>query len=585
MEPADDRGSVSSRLRAFLPLLICFTLLFAALAWLLHTSRARKATIQFTVSIEGSPVYFYSARLNGSPYRSDERCGLGSKSVVIEAPDAEPFQTNVFAWYSGADLGNINLARSKGTVTIEVAPPENQLSIRGQHFQKEIANCTNETVSVPVGEYEVVSQFQRFQITRRTSVRRNSSVGVSIRPAVTTASLSAEPAEAEFRFECQSGFPVSVSGKTPAFIDGLPTGIYHLTMWRGKFQKTATVELTSDPTNLINVPFDYAIVSFKSDPSGAEIRQADEVLGKTPTILSLIPGSYRLSVTREGFFPKDSEFQVIGNEQRELVVTLLNVEFVEAFNRAKSALNGFNPDYSVALKEIDRALEIQAKDSNALQLRDQIQFAETMARARNFARANDVEAALKFVNVALEKRPADEHAVSLKHELEGRKSDAMARAADERRRRPEKAFQDFTSGIKHNDLFDTQKITVNLSAEKTLAAAHRMFLKDKIVWTRVNRGAGKDVHVVDAEMRSLASKQRAIILVGQISGDTSEVHFKLWQYKLSGNIQIINGKMTEDSWSPVHPTFSSWTPEVVNRQRASDIDALRQKLEQELRTQ
>ncbi len=552
--------------------------------WLFHTSRAREATVRFTVSIESSPKLFYSARLNGSPYQAGDRCGLGSKTLVLEGPDTEPFRTNLFVWYSGADLGNIDLKRSTGTLAVEVAPAQNKVLIRGQHLQKEIANCGNESFLVPVGEYEVISQFEHFQVAKRITVQRNSSATVSIRPTVTTSAITAEPADAEFRFECKSGFPINLSGKTPAIINGLPTGKYDLTISRGKFQKAGSVNLTDDPTNKIHTRFDYAKVSFKSDPSGAEIRQGSEVLGRTPAVLSLIPGAYRLTIQREGFFPIDAEFDVKGDEQREAAFTLVNVEYTEAYRRAKSFFSGFDPDFPAALQEVDKALQIEANSTEALRLRDDIHFGQTIARARDLARGNDVDGALKVVNTALEKRPTDKQALNLKTELDIRKGNALARTAEERRQRPGRAFAEYTSGIRHNDLFEVQKMTVKNSAENVLAAITRTFLKDKTVWTRLNKSLGPDLRVVDADMRSLISKQRVIFLVGQITDDTCEVYFKLWQYTLSGNVQIINGKMTEESWNPVHPSFSSWTPEVVNSQRARDMNALRQRFEAQLNT-
>jgi hypothetical protein len=185
----------------------------------------------------------------------------------------------------------------------------------------------------------------------------------------------------------------------------------------------------------------------------------------------------------------------------------------------------------------------------------------------------------------LEKQPSEEHALSLKNELERRKHDALARAAEERRQRPAKAFVEFTRTIQHNDLFDTHKMTVKSSPGKVLAAINQAFAKDKLIWTKRDKSLGDDLYLFDADMRSLISKQRAVFLVGPITDDTCEVYFKLWQYKLSGKIQIINGKMTEDSWSPVHPNYSSWAADVVNRQRSRDISAIQQRLETELKAQ
>src|SRR5689334_10298583 len=101
MESAEDRDGGSRRLRAFLPLMICFGLVAVVLGCLYHASQTRQAQIAFAVSVEGEPAAFYSAKLNGKAYQSGEPSGVGSKTVTIEIPGAEPFQTNVFTWYSG----------------------------------------------------------------------------------------------------------------------------------------------------------------------------------------------------------------------------------------------------------------------------------------------------------------------------------------------------------------------------------------------------------------------------------------------------------------------------------------------------
>jgi hypothetical protein len=585
METADDRGSASRRLRAFMPLLICLVLLLAGLGWLLHASQARRARITFSLAVDGSPAPSYTATVNGVSYQSGDPCGLGSKTVTIDVPNAEPFRTNVFIWYSGASFGTINVPHSKGTLVVEVAPSQNKVSIRGERFQKELSNCTTESIPVPVGNFEVTSQFEHFRIEKRIVVGRNSTTTVSIRPSITTIALRSDPPDAEFQIESRNGFPISLRGKTPVSISGLPIGKYHLNSWRGKFLKELSVDLNGDPTNSVGVIFDYAKVNFKSEPPGAEIRNGNESLGRTPNQISFIPGSYRVTIQREGYFPKELEFEVKGNEQREFTSGLSNIAFVESFNRAESTLNQFNPDFALGLKEIAKALEIQPGDSGALKVQDELFFRQLIVRVEESARNGDVPGALKLVNQALEKRPSDQNALTLKTELETRRRQSAANAAEERRQRPGRAFKDYTGNIKHSELFDTQKITVKQSSDKALAAISQVFAKDKLTWTKHEKSLGNGISVFDVENRGLISKQRVLFLVGQITDDACEVYFKLWQYKLSGNVQIINGKMTEDSWSPVHPNFSSWAADVVNRQRARDIDAIHQKLETELKSQ
>ena len=171
MSPTD--RAVGFKISAFFPLLMWFAVIGIALAILFHTSQAKKSHITFAIRVEGIPSFEYSATVNGNPYRSGDPCGVGSKSVVIKVKNAEPFQTKVFTWYSGVNLGAINLAWSKGTLNVEVAPGENKVLVRGEHFQKELLNCSTESVSVPAGNYEIVSRFERFTVAKLGIVERN----------------------------------------------------------------------------------------------------------------------------------------------------------------------------------------------------------------------------------------------------------------------------------------------------------------------------------------------------------------------------------------------------------------------------
>src|SRR5215207_3960642 len=65
-----------------------------------HQKRERDASIRFVVTLEGrKEAPSYRAELNGTPYESGDRSGLGKKTIMISADDGEPFVTNVFVWY------------------------------------------------------------------------------------------------------------------------------------------------------------------------------------------------------------------------------------------------------------------------------------------------------------------------------------------------------------------------------------------------------------------------------------------------------------------------------------------------------
>src|SRR5712671_5020560 len=68
--------------------------------WQYHHSHAAKATMQFTISMDGRrEELLHDATLNGLPYKAGQPSGVGWKKLVVQAQDAEPFRTNCFVWY------------------------------------------------------------------------------------------------------------------------------------------------------------------------------------------------------------------------------------------------------------------------------------------------------------------------------------------------------------------------------------------------------------------------------------------------------------------------------------------------------
>ena len=203
-----------TKLRALLPLLCCIFLGGILLVWQYHRTQASRARITFEVHLEGERLSSYHATLNGIlGYQSGFPCGVGSKTLHVEAPNAEPFETNMFVWYSGAPLGTISLPHSRGTLTVDIAPSPNRVSIRGERFQKELVDCSQQAFQVPVGQYEIISRFERFSRKQSARVERNSAATVSIKPSIATLELKAEPSAAEFRLQSTPPEEISVDGR------------------------------------------------------------------------------------------------------------------------------------------------------------------------------------------------------------------------------------------------------------------------------------------------------------------------------------------------------------------------------------
>jgi hypothetical protein len=88
--------------RMFRPLLwwlVASSLFFLAQ---FHRTQARKATLRFTVSMEGrSGQIIHEAKVNGSPYEAGKPSGVGRKGLVVQAADAESFETCASQFLAG----------------------------------------------------------------------------------------------------------------------------------------------------------------------------------------------------------------------------------------------------------------------------------------------------------------------------------------------------------------------------------------------------------------------------------------------------------------------------------------------------
>lgn len=584
MRHAGDRSRSWFRVGAFAPFLISIVVILVALGWLLHKSRARAAKITFDVEVEGLPRIDYSATLNGANYRSGEPSGLGKKVLEVSVKDAEPFRTNLNVGYSGVELGTLSLPGSQGTLALEVAPHRNTVVVSGANIRRVFSKCSNEVLNLPIGQYEVVSQFEHFELTERVVVRRNARVTLKILPATTTLTINSDPPGSDFELS-RRAIRIKVVGKTPAIVNDLPVDAFDLEIWRGSFRKNAQVNLTRKDTNDVSVTFDYARVDFTSKPEGAEVRMRDEVLGRTPFSRSFAPGSYEVRIERDGFFPKDMQFILKEGAKEDLSVDLENIAFAKAFQNANSALQRFDPDYELALREIDSALAITATD-DAKKLRGEILFRRQFAEARNFARSNDLEQALAAVNRALQMQDSNSAAIELRDEITGALQKRASLAAKERQRLPSQIFAKEVSGIKYHEYFETKSIRVQGDASKVHSDVLRALAK-KPVW-RISRAPNisDGLYLIDAEAKGLLSKERALILIDQQPGASDcTVYFRLVNYVLGDKIEIksFTSGVSDESWQPLHRNFRSGSPDIVEAQRNRNIELFRQKLASELK--
>lgn len=528
MPPAKPTAG-SNRVRALLPLILCACAALLLLAWRFHATSAGAARITFDVRVESEPVFGGATTLNGISYQSGMPCGVGSRTLRVEVPNAEPFQTNLFVWYRGASLGVINLKHSKGTLSLDVSPSPNTVSIRGPRFQENVSNCERKSLEVPTGDYEVVSKFERFSVSRRATVSRNSTAPVSIKPSVAALELVAEPASADFELDSVRPEGISIKGRTPTTVTSLPTGKYELSIWRGDYRKKVPVTVDSTPTNHVAVVFEYAKVTFKSQPSGAGIRDDETNLGTTPATLSFAPGEYRVSIGKDGYFTTNLEFKVTGNQKREINVTLLNAAYAEAMERAQSSISK-RTDYERGLQEVDKALAIEPNNSEAARLKVTLQAFIQIEKAKALARRGLYAEGLIAVASVLSQNTTNAEALQLKVDIEAAQKSAereRQEAVTARKNRPkenlERASKEFNAYDEFEPhAFTTAKAFPDVCKAITDSLSHWNIIRNQTLDSRTA--------LIHARNVGLNYTQELLISIGQTDEAEVTVCFKLLEY-------------------------------------------------------
>ena len=592
MEPATSHAG-TSKLRILRPFLIWIFLSLLLFACDYHLKQARHVSIQFAVSIEGRaghPDYF--ARLNDKPFEPGHSSGLGDRRLVIQAQDAEPFSTNVFVWYGGIDLGRITLARTRGTLDLNVKPAA-QVTVKGEETNQTFIATTHESVPLPTGRYKVSAQFARLKVEDEVVIRAHDYRRLSINPGIVAFHLTSQPTNAEFELQSEAPRDITIRSNTPALLSDLPAGDYSLRIWQGDYRKYVPVRLiAAEPTNELAVAFDYAQLTITSEPTGAEISVGENRLGVTPATLRLRPDSSRIALSKDGFTGTNLLLVLRGSETQTVSVTLLSLAYLEAVKGAEGELSSFAPDYGRALAAVEKALQIRPTDSAALTLKRTIQFGQQFQNARQSEQNGDRATALAQIEEALKLRPDDREALAFKENLK-----RVQQQADERRKReerqaaeakaaarlahPQKILQTISDNLRYANLFQSQTMPAAGKVDEVLVKVQRA-LKQKPEWSFVPQRRDSDTVVIHGELNSIGAKRHLIMILGQTTDTDVVICFKLILRVLDSNVQVNLKGISDESYVPLHPKYVSGFRQ-PDKENAAAVQDIKQRITDELR--
>jgi hypothetical protein len=572
--------------RAFRPLLWWAVTSAVFLLLQFHYTHSARAKLRFSVSMEGrAGEIAHNITLNQLPYRPGEKSGVGWKTLIIQAEDAEPFETNCFVWYGGKSFGNISLARSRGTLELDFSPAAAEVQITGPGTIKTITNSTHSELALPTGNYTVEARFEHFRNARTVDVQRNRKAALVWAPNVTTLNLNSDPDHAEFELNSRQQPEVSVRGTTPAILTGLPSGGYALSIVRGAYQKNLAVKLEgSKATNELMVEFRYAKLSVTSEPSGASISDGYKNIGTTPASLDLQPGSYNLEITKAGYFGTNFTLGLSETSTQALAVHLVNVSWVAALERAEQHSSGLFADYDAALIDVQKALEIKPGDTSALQLKQTLEFKRHLRNGRQFQKSNDYTNAFREAAAAQKLNPKDTEIIAFRKEIDDAKNARLEEQAQAARNRPQKLLEEIASHIRHSELFELQFMRLHGTPSEVRTGVMRG-LGSKPEW-RITRDAEADPEVltIQAERKAFGSRHNVVLTIGQTGENEVTMCFKLLRFTLGEKLQLSLSGFSDDSYKPLHPNYVSATRAAgIGKELARDLEEFRKRLQDEFR--
>lgn len=171
------------------------------------------------------------------------------------------------------------------------------------------------------GEYQVLMEVDGWpEYSQMIKVQHNRDSSVSAVFAKGGLNLTSDPAGAEVWLAPREGNATKM-GETPCILSDLPVGRHRIELRHRDWKPiTRTVEVAEGVTQSMEFAWERALVSFVSDPPGAEVRLEGKRLGNgvevTPFDVELPEAEYLFTARRPGLDPVTAALEVDGGESR-----------------------------------------------------------------------------------------------------------------------------------------------------------------------------------------------------------------------------------------------------------------------------
>ncbi len=509
----ENRRALSRALRPLRFWLIGSVLL---LAFVLISRIISGSPLTFTLLVDGRPLAEnLVVKVDGRAFLPGDKVRFGKKTLEIQGGETEPFQKKVFVWFSAKDLGELNLARSRGTLEVRSEPVAKEIALAGKFFAGTNTNALAAFSELPVGQYQLTARFAHLTERRALEVRRNETNRLEIKPAVGTLDLTSDPTDAGFRLAAAQFGGLSLEGKSPATLSELPAGEYRLRVWRGDYVKESTLAIKTAETNRQDVVFEYGEVKLVTKPEGASVFDSFKEVGKTPkTLRELRPGQYQFRLQLEGYHPVAVNLTVSGKSEIVVSTNLVSVRYSEAMRVARSLVESNSKDFRNALTGVEEALQAQPGDAEALSLKREIELALKEREAKAAEAKKQTEA-----RQAEESKRAEEQ--------------AKRAALEARKREVDEAFRRVVERERDAALFETMVWPIKGDVAIVRQALLRMLDQKGARWKLGRESKLNETSLVfwcPGRGLLIPIGRRCLVLITQMTSDEVQLYVKFFEY-------------------------------------------------------
>ena len=516
--------------RTLRPLLGWVLIVLVLLGIHTHQRLMEKTRLDFTLTMQGQPLYGAATILDGQPAIAGQRISLGSHIFVVTHPKGEMYSTNLSIWYGEHNLGTIDLKRTMGTLSVTVDPPADWLIIRGPEWSVTLTNSPGLTQSLPTDSYEIEAQYPHWQKKYQATVFSGQTTPFNIAPHFGGLQLGCNQSDATFRLQASDG-QIVAEGVLPATISGLPAGDYQLNAAHHGRERTKMLTVKASTTNDAQMDFQYGMAMIQTSPAGVRVMSDNgQNYGETPlTLLEMQPGNFSFTLQRAGYQSVALSFTVRVNETNFISTNLVSETYLHAVNETRQYMAA--ADYDHALQSAANALAAKADDAEALSLQREVTGRGILQQAKKLGQQGDYLGGGKELARALQWLPDNGEAKQLLIDFKQHEPEQIERLRAERYERPKTIFGNIMLSRINTSLFESHELKTSKPAKETLAAIAAELKSGQPSFQVAQSDLASEVFMLDGTQEFAGGSRECVIVIGQSKVDGTRIFFNVIEFK------------------------------------------------------